>query len=386
VCVNMADKVAQNETNVANINSDLNSLCDSSTKLAVFKGDSPEDITERLRYLQSVPMEELMKIAEAQMIEGELKNQLEIKHQQELLEHVLRQHEEMRELKNQLRAMNLEEGSEAIMLSSTGQSDSLDSLVIPQVIEKDGRWQSVGSEKVLDAPLSPALSPLVGEVSVGESCGEEEDGTFVPDSKMTTFGPLELPNEDYTYGESESMQCGKWKLKGNPLKQVASAGNLKIPKLTQPQYELQKGQLSSFQELPNGSKFNTHLFKTEICRRWTQMGFCPWGGSCRFAHGAKELRMRPIMHRKFKTVRCRKYLAGYCPYGSRCCFVHDISEQRMTFSERSNYLPSGRDETQNWAGRSYVHGGISPTSMRDMDMRRRRSRPVTTHPSWQQRI
>jgi len=79
-----------------------------------------------------------MKFAEAQMIESELENQLESKHQRELLEHVLRQHEEMRDLKNRLRTINLEEVSGASMLSSMGQPSSLESLATPQVIEKDG--------------------------------------------------------------------------------------------------------------------------------------------------------------------------------------------------------------------------------------------------------
>jgi len=225
---------------------------------------------------------------------------------------------------------------------------------------------------VLDILLTPELSPLGAEVSLGESCCEE-DGAFPLDSEVSTCG-LELPSEDYTHRELESMQCGNLNLEVTPSKQVGGAGNQRIPNLTQPQDELQKCQLSSFEELPNGSKFNNHLYKTEMCSRWTQRGFCPYGENCQFAHGAKELRMRPKMHRKFKTVRCKKYLAGYCRYGKRCCFVHDISEQRMIVSGRSHYLPPGGDEPRNWAGRcSYVHGAISPISVRNMDMRRRRN-------------
>jgi len=74
---------------------------------------------------------------------------------------------------------------------------------------------------------------------------------------------------------------------------------------------------------------NTELFKTEMCENWTEFGMCPYGNICRFAHGIGELRTRPKPH-KYKTERCKKFLAGYCPYGSRCCFVHDASEQQSS--------------------------------------------------------
>merc|ERR550534_3356748 len=77
-------------------------------------------------------------------------------------------------------------------------------------------------------------------------------------------------------------------------------------------------------------KFNVELFKTEICRSWAKFGLCPYGLSCRFAHGRAELRVRPKPHWKYKTEMCKKYLAGYCPYGSRCYFVHKPNEAMIT--------------------------------------------------------
>jgi len=382
----MADNVCQNDTSATIKNSEVKSISDSSTKLAVSEGDSPKYLTERLLDLQSLSLEELMKIAEAQMIESELEKQLEVKHQQELLEHVLRQHEEMREFKKQLRTMNLEGGCGTSMSSSSGQPASLDSLITPQVLEKDGKLRSMESEEWLDVPLSPKFSSLE-EVLLGET-HVEEDGMFALDNKVITSGPQELPNEDYTDRELESLQCGKFKIKqGNPFKKVVRAGSLIIPKLMHAKYDPQKVKLSLFSELPTVLKFNTHLYKTEICRRWTEIGYCPYGESCQFAHGAKELRMRPMKHRKFKTVRCQKYLAGYCPYGTRCCFVHDISEQRMKVPERSHYLPPGRDATANWTGRySFTQSACTPLTVRDMDMHGCSSRQIMTRHSRQQRI
>ncbi|KAA0147561.1 hypothetical protein FNF27_02399 [Cafeteria roenbergensis] len=65
------------------------------------------------------------------------------------------------------------------------------------------------------------------------------------------------------------------------------------------------------------------LFKTEMCRTFTQTGACRYGEKCQFAHGLVEL--RPVArHPKHKTERCRSFwVEGRCEYGARCRFLHD---------------------------------------------------------------
>jgi len=95
---------------------------------------------------------------------------------------------------------------------------------------------------------------------------------------------------------------------------------------------------------------NMELFKTEMCRSWTEHGMCPYGKFCRFAHGYEELRVRPKPH-KYKTEKCKKFLAGYCPYGSRCCFVHDPNEQYRKSdltAEDSKLSPQSRSRRLRW--------------------------------------
>lgn len=75
-------------------------------------------------------------------------------------------------------------------------------------------------------------------------------------------------------------------------------------------------------------KFNTRLFKTELCRSWTEFGFCPYGPRCQFAHGKHEMRNR-YRHKRHKTIKCKNFQAGYCPYGSRCCFIHEESTEDL---------------------------------------------------------
>jgi hypothetical protein len=70
------------------------------------------------------------------------------------------------------------------------------------------------------------------------------------------------------------------------------------------------------------------LYKTELCRSWTETGKCRYGSKCQFAHGKEEL--RPVIrHPKYKTEICKTFhTLGTCPYGTRCRFIHNLSERK----------------------------------------------------------
>lgn len=77
-------------------------------------------------------------------------------------------------------------------------------------------------------------------------------------------------------------------------------------------------------------------YKTELCRSFTESGFCKYGGKCQFAHGAEELRDLN-RHPKYKTEPCRTFhTIGFCPYGVRCHFVHN-GEEEKPFSRSSSF-------------------------------------------------
>lgn len=82
--------------------------------------------------------------------------------------------------------------------------------------------------------------------------------------------------------------------------------------------------------------YSSQLYKTELCKSYTDTGFCRYGLKCRFAHGAHEL--RPIVrHKKYKTERCKNYMeTGVCPYGPRCRFIHDDSEINQSYDTASD--------------------------------------------------
>ncbi|XP_009356203.2 zinc finger CCCH domain-containing protein 15-like [Pyrus x bretschneideri] len=72
--------------------------------------------------------------------------------------------------------------------------------------------------------------------------------------------------------------------------------------------------------------YNQGMFKTELCNKWQEVGECPYGDHCQFAHGIEEL--RPVIrHPRYKTNVCRMVLSGIvCPYGHRCHFRHALTE------------------------------------------------------------
>ncbi|KAJ0985731.1 hypothetical protein J5N97_004087 [Dioscorea zingiberensis] len=71
--------------------------------------------------------------------------------------------------------------------------------------------------------------------------------------------------------------------------------------------------------------YNQGMFKTELCNKWEEIGECPYGEHCQFAHGIAEL--RPVIrHPRYKTEVCRMVLSGdTCPYGHRCHFRHALT-------------------------------------------------------------
>lgn len=87
---------------------------------------------------------------------------------------------------------------------------------------------------------------------------------------------------------------------------------------------------------------SANLYKTELCRSFSENGNCRYGNKCQFAHGLEEL--RPVArHKKYKTEKCKNYdRDGFCPYGSRCRFIHNEGTDFWVNPQAriSNLLPS----------------------------------------------
>ncbi|XP_073515602.1 uncharacterized protein [Phyllobates terribilis] len=79
---------------------------------------------------------------------------------------------------------------------------------------------------------------------------------------------------------------------------------------------------------PKGMGLSSLRYKTELCNRYAENGFCAYRNRCQFAHGLSDLRP-PFQHPKYKTELCRSFhILGTCSYGPRCLFVHSHSERR----------------------------------------------------------
>lgn len=74
--------------------------------------------------------------------------------------------------------------------------------------------------------------------------------------------------------------------------------------------------------LPEGSPGNQ---RTEMCWNMVELGRCPYGDKCEFAHCTEELRTRPKPP-GYRTALCKNFFKdGICYYGTRCRFSHSLS-------------------------------------------------------------
>ena len=71
---------------------------------------------------------------------------------------------------------------------------------------------------------------------------------------------------------------------------------------------------------------NAARYKTELCRSYSENGYCRYGDKCQFAHGVPELRTT-VRHPRYKTELCKAYhTTGFCAYGARYhqSFIHGV--------------------------------------------------------------
>ena len=65
-------------------------------------------------------------------------------------------------------------------------------------------------------------------------------------------------------------------------------------------------------------------YKTELCKTFEEKKMCPYGNSCRFAHGKSDLLSAEEENPKFRVKICNSFNNdGICMYGQRCHFKHE---------------------------------------------------------------
>eukprot|EP00899_Mesostigma_viride_P029424 jgi/Mesvir1/9667/Mv12152-RA.1 len=103
---------------------------------------------------------------------------------------------------------------------------------------------------------------------------------------------------------------------------------------------------------------NNQLYKTELCRSFSETGFCRYGAKCQFAHGGEEL--RPVArHPKYKTEVCRTFkMMGTCPYGTRCRFIHHSAPRGTSSSHAGGSNRSGPSRESGPTPGPTIPGGL----------------------------
>jgi len=331
------------------------------SEVSSFQTESIDDPIDYLPNLQNLSMEQMLKSSEVQGIENLLEKQLRWKYQQEGRERVLR-----RELQRQLKFADESFAFEAGNLTNMSLTSS--EPVIPsqcslsEVHEMYAVYDDLVAANVSGVPLSPELSPLVVGMCMSDECERtlspaEQDlahqlheFSLYNEESAATSPSIILKNDDvlsFQPAVSNSLRH-KVKYSQNKFRKSHVPPNTDQPKNRNRSINAQLSKTETF------NKWKA-LYKTAICRKWKELGSCPHGEKCRFAHGLRELRKRPQVHKKFNHVTCKNFLEGCCPYGSRCCFSHDVSEQRTPDRLSGGFF--GRNQSPYWAGRyDYDYG------------------------------
>jgi len=83
------------------------------------------------------------------------------------------------------------------------------------------------------------------------------------------------------------------------------------------------------------------LTKTSMCTAWLKGG-CPLEARyCPYAHGPDELRCTPLF---FKVAMCMDFMAGTCTFGDSCRFAHGAHELKKTTDIDVNQIASSLEE------------------------------------------
>lgn len=165
-------------------------------------------------------------------------------------------------------------------------------------------------QNFIPAAANTPFTP-VSPISPGQSMGQGANMT--PNANPFVFAPLESSTFVPT-AQSPLM---------SEQRQFTPAGAATFDAESSSMTFMQNGQMVPFTE--------TKKYKREMCKNWTEVGFCRYGLKCQYAHGAEELaeidritEAQARLNDKYKSQNCRQfYREKLCPYGKRCHFRHE---------------------------------------------------------------
>jgi len=276
-----------------------------------------------VRDIHNSSVSDVLRMAKLQMIESEMEN----KHRSELLYHMTRQKLEMCQLRQELGVLSGVKDTSSLS-TSTGNTYGLShkslnckSPHMQRYTTATEKTDSLGRDDEFDSNIDDCISNEGGKnLRIPIKVPDLPESPELDPTKPTWCDTGLKENFSFNYRNEEI------------LSDVSQFDNLFDFGRAKDHYS--RGFVGKSDECParavqwrnTPSKFNSSLYKTEICRSWSEFGLCPYSHDCHYAHGFAELRVKPKPHWKYKTEMCKKYLNGYCPYGSRCCFVHEQNE------------------------------------------------------------
>lgn len=88
----------------------------------------------------------------------------------------------------------------------------------------------------------------------------------------------------------------------------------------------------------NSDSAKSPKYKTEMCKNYSEMGYCPYYEKCQFAHGYHDMILTPELFERLsrqasKPRRCKNFWnTGQCAYGLRCQFSHyEVNQDCLTY-------------------------------------------------------
>jgi len=275
---------------------------------ASFETEFAEGNAYELPNIQNLSMEQKL-ISEFKAVESLVEKQLQ----------KLRQKKEKRELPSQPMFADESYAFEGENLNNTSLSSNQPVTPDPsgmlEVSEMNAMCEDLVGGNVPDVPLSPEFSPLVVGISWSDDC----DRTPSPTEQDLAHQLYDFPL--YDEEPSSTLSCSMSNIDDVLSSQSSVSNLLRQPEVNLSQNQFRMSKSPSYGDQRRNIRLNTN-FKTVICNKWKLLGYCPYGEKCTFAHGLRELRMRPVEHKKLNNTICKNFSAGCCLRGSLCRFSH----------------------------------------------------------------
>ena len=223
------------------------------------------------------------------------------------------------------------------------------------------------------------------------SVGKEEEAesfivirpleNFIANEEASLFNQQEVPNKKGIINSSPQPTAPS---KTQSTKKV-------IPSKPKTFYSKKFIESNASSEKAFFSNKRIYLYKTEMCRSYSELGYCKYGERCQFSHSNVELR-DVSRHPKYKTETCRVFWEqGTCPYGKRCCFLHtginldeeELLEQKpIVLFDLSLYEKVGDEELKNFSNNDTVDNlvesaiPLDKSQIRSVNIRSLKNTPI----------